>query len=744
MVANTNLNQERLVTNSSTRATGIKKLSTILIRQRFLILGISCLVMSIASLLAVNNKPDYQSYMQILVKSNLYEEPQSNEIEKDTNSGLTDFNLQGVDYNAQMKLMLSSKLINQAVDLLRPYYPNITSKNIKGRTEDGKKPPLEVTKLEDRKEVNQFSSQVFEISFNDADPVKAQRVLQALQKVYQEYNIEQQKERLKKGLAFFNARLPKVKKDLSQAEINLEKFRKKHNLLDPEVQSKILLESLADIQNQLQNTRAQLQDVQARYSSLEQKMAVSSQNAAISASLSQSPRYQSLLNEVQKTELALAKERLRYTDESPKIEVLEQQRQSQLKLLRREVERSLSDKTIKNSSNIESPLTTKQIVGVDPPLLQELIQLQTASLGLIANEKSLAESEQRIRSELSKYPSLIAEYNRLLPEVENHRKTLEQLLQTQQSLGLKIAQGGFDWQVLEEPHLQPSANDNRLLLLVGGLVIGPLLGVAVALTWGMFNRTIGSVQELQQLTNLRLLGLIPKLAPHNTKKRLPSLSMNGRRNLAPSLVETNTWLPCHETLDMVYQNIQILNYPFPCKSLMLTSAQTGEGKTTLALGLAASAAHMHRRVLLIDGNLRHPHLHKTLNLSNDWGLSLLLVDETNTDAQDYIQPIHPAIDILTAGPTPEDTVKLLSSQRMTELIKFFEQIYDLVLIDAPSILGTVDARILAALCNGIIMVGRIGQVSQAELIQATGILSQLNLIGIVANEVSNVQIGARG
>jgi polysaccharide biosynthesis transport protein len=740
MVANTNLNQERLVTHSSTRAIGIKKLSTTLLRQRVLILGISCLIMSIASFLAINNKPNYQSYMQILVKSNLYEEPQANDIQKDTNSELTDFNLQGVDYTAQMKLMLSSKLIDQAVDLLRPYYPNITSENIKGKTEDGKKPPLEVTQLEDSKEVNQFSSQVFEISFNDADPVKTQRVLQALQKVYQEYNIEQQKERLKKGLAFFNARLPKVKKDLSQAETNLEKFRKKHNLLDPEVQSKILLESLADIQTQLQNTRAQLQDVQARYSSLEQKMAFSSQNAAISASLSQSPRYQSLLNEMQKTELALAKERLRYTDESPKIEVLEQQRQSQLKLLRREVERSLGDKTIKNSSNIESPLTTGQIVGVEPELLQELIQLQTTSLGLIANEKSLAESEQQIRSELSKYPSLIAEYNRLLPEVENHRKTLEQLLQTQQSLGLKIAQGGFDWQVLEEPHLQPSANDNRLLLLVGGLVIGPLLGVAVALTWGMFSRTISSVQELQQLTNLRLLGLIPKLVPRNTKKRLPSLSMNGRPNLAPSLVETNTWLPCHETLDMVYQNIQILNYPFPCKSLMLTSALTGEGKTTLSLGLAASAAHMHRRVLLIDGNLRHPHLHNILDLSNDWGLSLLLVDETNTHAQDYIQPIHPAIDILTAGPTPEDAVKLLSSQRMTELIKLFEQIYDLVLIDAPSILGTVDARILAALCNGIIMVGRIGQVSQAELIQATGILSQLNLIGIVANEVSNAHI----
>jgi Mrp family chromosome partitioning ATPase len=128
-----------------------------------------------------------------------------------------------------------------------------------------------------------------------------------------------------------------------------------------------------------------------------------------------------------------------------------------------------------------------------------------------------------------------------------------------------------------------------------------------------------------------------------------------------------------------------------------------------------------------------------LQLCNDWGLSLLLIDDTNTQVQDYIQPIHPSIDILTAGPTPEDTIQLLSHNRMAELLKLFEQTYDLVLIDAPPILGTVDARILASYCQAIVMVARIGQVTSNQLKPAIEVLSQLNLLGIIANDVSNSQ-----
>ncbi|RCJ16695.1 chain-length determining protein [Nostoc sp. ATCC 43529] len=719
------MNQDQQVITSVKSRFNIRQLPTILLRQRFVILGVSCVVMSAASFFAVSAKSNYQSSMQILVSSNLSQGSQSNNITQDADT-------KTIDYSTQMKLMLSSKLLQKAVDLLHSNYPDITLEYLKGQKEYTKQAPLKVSLEQANTETELVFSQVFEVSFQDNDPVKAQRVLQALQKVYQKYNTEQQKERLDRGLAFVNTRLPEIKKEVSQADKNLEQFRKKHNLVDPEAQSKIVLESLADIQQQLQTTRAQLQDVNARYDSLQQEIASSSQqNAQLSSRLNQSSRYQILLNEIQKTELALAKERLRYTDDYPSVEKLKQQRQNQLTLLRQEV------KNVTNSGKDEK-LIQAGIVGVDPKLLDELILLQTNLLGLTANEKSLVQSEQRVRSELNKYPNLTAEYNRLRQKVETSHKALEQLLQAQQSLGMKISQEGYNWQVLEEPALGTYVGNNKLLYLLGGGVIGPLLGILAALILSKLNDTIYSAEDFNKLTNLRVLGTVPKLRSPDTKyskKHLLNLSWNHQRSLPPATVEASAKLPVHETLDMIYQNIKIFKYPLPFKSLMLTSAVPGEGKTTLVLGLVASAIRMHRRVLVIDANLQNPNLHKILELSNDWGLSLLLLDETTSDFQDYIQPIHPFIDVLTAGPVPEDRVKLLSSQRMKELIELFEQNYDLVLIDAPSILATVDARIIASFCNAIVMVERMGKVKQTQLIQAIEILSKLNLIGIIANEV---------
>ncbi|MBD2357008.1 polysaccharide biosynthesis tyrosine autokinase [Tolypothrix sp. FACHB-123] len=732
-MTNSSLNQGQMLNNSSPNAVDIKQLTTILFHRRYLTLGISCAVISVAGILAILAKPNYQSSMQILVSSKLDPGVGRNKVQRATDTKIKeDSQVQIVDYTAQQKLMVSSQLIQKAVDLLRPNYPNITLEDIKGKQGQNDKSPLNVTQIKSATGINDLNNQIFEVAFKDTDPVKTQKVLQALQTVYHNYNIEEQNERLNKGLAYVNARLPQVRKQVTQSEQKLEKFRKKYNLVDPEVQSKILLQSLADIQKQLQNTRTQLQDIKARQANLERKMLSSSEKSIVSSRLSQSPRYQNLLNEIQKTEIALTQQRLRYTENSPIIQTLKQQRQSQLALLQQEV--SLAEKN-RNTTNSPPPLITSgQIVGVDLKVVEEINQIQTTSLGLLANEKSLVEAEQKLKAELSKYPSLVAEYNRLLPEVRNSRQTLEQLLQTQQSLGMTIAQTGFDWQLLEAPEKGTYIGSGRLLLLGGALITGPILGILTALIWQIFHDVIYSPQQLRKLTNLRLLGAVPNIAKKSQNKRLFKLFRHQQQTA--NLVETSPGLPYHENFDLVYQNIQLFNYPVAFKSLMLTSTLAGEGKTTLALGLASSAAHMHRRVLVIDANFQHPSLHKILQLPNEWGLSLLLVDESNTSVADYIQPIHPDIDVLTAGPAPEDAVKLLSSGRMKEIVELCEQTYDLVLIDAPAILDKVDARIMASLCHGIVLVGRMGQVTQSELMDAREIFDKLNLIGAIANNVN--------
>ncbi len=749
------LERGKIIVVSRKSTVEVKKLSKILVRRRWQILSVYCIVMSLTSLLAFMTKPTYQSSMQIMVSSRSYEGGRSNSLQEGVENKVVDPTFEVIDRTPQLDLMLSSKLIQKVVDLLRSDYPDITVEDIRGKT--GKQGRLTVTKVESNTENNKLLTQIFELSYKDNDPVKAQKVLLAIQKIYQNYKIEQQQERLSREISFLNERLPKVRNEMVQAEEQLEKFRRKHNLLDPEIQGKILLESLADVSKQLRFTRAQLQDAQARYNNLKKELDSSSQNALISFRLSQSPSYQTLVNEIQKTELALTQERLRYTENSPAVQKLIQQRENQVALLQEEIEQTLGEKTealsdtllkqkhlfALESPAIESPLAMKgQMVGINSKLVEEVVEVQTTALGLRANEKSLTESEAQIRLELNKYPGLIAEYNRLLPFVETHRKTLEQLMTTQQSLGLMVAQGGYELQVLEEPQRGAYLGSNRFLIVLIGALLGPMLGVGTAVLSETLSDAISSPQDLQKLTNLRLLGTVPKLPSLSMEKRQFSLPFIVQRILTGLLTKAVPNEDCllvsqsHETLDMVYQNIQ-LGFSSPCKSLMLTSAIPGEGKSTLALGLAVSAARMHRRILLIDANLREPTLHKILDLSNDWGLSLLLVEETNTSAKQYVQPVHPSIDVLTAGPIPEDSVKLLSSTRMKELFEFFEKNYDMVLVDAPSILGTVNTRLMASYCKGVVMVGRLGQVTSTELVEATGILSNLNLIGIIANAVAH-------
>lgn len=739
-MATSHLNRKQVITTSKQSVFDLRQIATILFYRRFLILGVSCAVISVTSLLAVITKPMYQSSMQIMVTDDLDQELRSTQSQIqnqtqsqiDVTSELNNSDNSSREYTQQMKLMLSSKLVQKAVDLLRSDYPNITLEDIKGNSDTGKTGYLQIKPAEEKLSSNEVNNQVFIVSFKDPDPVKTQRVLQALQKVYQDYNIEQKNQRVNQGLAFVNNRLPRLQNETLAAEKRLAFFRRKHNVIDPQIQSKILLESLADIQKQRQTNRSQLETVENRYKSLEQKLASSQKNAQLNASLNRSSNYEALVNELRKTETNLAQERLRYTDNSPVVIRLKEKRQLQMALLQEQLQNQATN-TDKNTENL---------LTVDNKLSEELAGLSKQRNLLMNKENNLVKSEQEIRTQLNTYPSLISEYNRLLSDVKIQRQTLEQLVQFQQSLGLKIAQSGFEWEILEEPAVGIYIGTKKWLLIIGGIVTGPILGVIVALIWEMFNKAIFSPLHLQKLTNIRLLGSVPKLGKPSWKSRLKEILRQKQEKTASVIPENiipenKSKLSSHETLDMIYQNLQIFKNSLPFKSLMLTSALPGEGKTTLTLGLGASAANMHQRVLVIDANLRSPSLHKILGISNDWGLSLLLLDDIKTQFQNYIQPIHPSIDVLTAGPKPDDVTNLLSSGRLKELIESFEKIYDLVLIDTSSILDSVDARIIASVSNGIVIVGRIGQLTPHQLMQTTEILSQLNLIGIVANEVNN-------
>lgn len=697
---------------------GYGQLLAILIRRRYWLLGVLSVVLAITTIITLTTKPTYKSSMQLLVEPN-YEGKQQGS--KNAENEFADSKVE-IDYATQLNLMRSSQLIQKAVDILRPQYPKITVKDIKEA--------LVVNQLQEDK----VNTKIFEATYIDDDPIKTQTVLQTIKRVYQDYNREQQQLRLTKGLAFIDAQLPSLRETTGQTEAALDKFRKSQNLIEPELQAKALIESLKDVQYELRTARAQYLDAQARFQTLQKQVERSPQDAVVSSRLSESTRYQTLLNEIQKIELELAKERQRFTDDNPVIQNLLEQRQRQLALLQKEQQIVQGNNQPQNSTN-GNLLQKGQLGRLDVNLSSKLLEEQTNVLGWQARVQTLTQKAQQIQTELQRFPGMLSEYNRLQPQVKLNRETLEQLLKARQELSLEIARGGFDWQLVEEPQLGlqigPSLKRNLLL----GAVVGLMLGGIVAFIREMIDDAVHSSDELKKQVDLPLLGIIPQLTPTVRTEPIIHLPFRQQPILTSSTIELINWQPFRESLDLIYQNIQLVNSAISLKSLVITSSLAGEGKSAIALGLAISAARLHQRVLLIDADLRRPSLHKELNLPNDQGLSTLLTSDVSLRDEGSIQVSrqYNNISILTAGPTPLDPAQLLSSQRMRELMAIFEQSYDLVLLDAPPVLGIVDAILAASFCRGVVLVGRIGRVTRTELTQATNMLHKLNVIGVVAN-----------
>jgi polysaccharide biosynthesis transport protein len=712
---------------SSDNDQGYGQLLAVLIRRFPWFLAVFLSSIAVAAFMTKNTPPTYKSSMQLLVEPNYRAKTEGNG--NNSENQFTDPSTQ-VDTATQLNLMRNTEHVEKAVQELKSKYNDYKDINA-GQI----KRSIVLSQIKEKED--NVATKIFQVEYADLDPLKTQRVLQALQRVYIDYNQEQQKERLRKGLKVINEQLDKVRKDRAESEASLLRFRKTQNLTDPETEVKNLEQTLAGIEQERRTIRSQYQEALARYNSLQERLKRNPQTAILSARLSQSVRYQSLLNEIQKTDLELEKQRATFTDEAESVKKLLYQREQQLKLLQQE-----ASTTLGQNAGVLDPNAPLREQGndsqIDLNLASQLVESETSIKGFSARDQSLAGKEQQVRDQLKRFPALLAEYNRLQPLVKLNSQRFEDLSKSEQQLRQELDKGGFDWKVVEKPQEGSFMGPNMQQNLMLGGVVGLILGGITAALREASDDSVHTTAELEKQAALPLLGTTPKLPPAREKDSIIKLPFGKPEVLSPWTVQVLQSPPRWESLDLIYKNIELLNSVAMLKSLMVTSPLADEGKSALALGLAMSAARLHKRVLLIDANLREPSLHKQLNLPNEQGLSTLLVSDTPLPEQISVQSLGSSyIDILTAGPEPLDPANLLSSPRMEQLMAAFEGNYDLVLIDAPPVLGLVDALLTGSACRSVVMVASIGKVTRTQITQATTMLNKLNLIGVVANGVSN-------
>lgn len=192
-----------------------------------------------------------------------------------------------------------------------------------------------------------------------------------------------------------------------------------------------------------------------------------------------------------------------------------------------------------------------------------------------------------------------------------------------------------------------------------------------------------------------------------------------------------------EAYRMLRTNIQFFNVDNPLRTIAVTSATPGEGKTTTTCNLAVSFARNGQRVLIIDADLRRPAVHKAFRLPNTSGVSTALVS-TAREFDDFVQ--FSGIEnlwVLTSGPVPPNPAEMVGSQRMKQMIEHFSDVYDLVIVDSPPMLAVADPVLLGMQVDGVVLTMRSGKVTKETAVHAVRSLigGKCHLLGIVLNAV---------
>ncbi|MEM9542515.1 MAG: polysaccharide biosynthesis tyrosine autokinase [Cyanobacteria bacterium P01_E01_bin.42] len=690
---------------------------SVLRRRWWLFLLVGAAVTSSMAFRILNEIPLYKSSFRILIEPIASEET----FDRFSQRLVGRQSVTELDYETQIEVLRSPKVIEPIVERIRDRYPNLDYHGVMGGLSIGR---VDYTKI-------------LEISFQDSDPEKIKFILDAISAGFIEYSQIEQKTGKQKGLEFVQRQLPLLETQVNDLQQQVQKFRQQHNLLDPEVQGQRVADRLSQLRVSQQETSAELKASESLEQKLKGQLDIELDRAIVATSLSEAPRYQSLLNQLQEVETELAVESTRFTPSSPQIQVLRDRRNKILPLIRQEAIAVLGEEGAQeNLTNLNTSPNSIRL-----KLTQELIEATNQKQVLAVREAALTLAENQTRGEMQKFALLSRQYTDLQRELNVATEALKRFLSVKEDLEIESAQRTLSWEEIDAAELPvyPIApNVSRGLIL--GIFAGLLAGSGAALIAEKLDVRFHSPEDLKDNVGLPLLGVIPYRKDFKERKGSEKASPLSLRSFDRRYRAS----PFLEAFRSLNANLSFFTPDKPLQVLVVSSSVPLEGKSTTSVHLAQSAAAMGQRVLLVDADLRRPQVHAMTDLPNVWGLSHAI--SMDLEVEDIIQQstLDDNLFILTSGQIPPDPTRLLSSQKMKSLIDRLRQSFDLIIFDTPPMLGLADAKFLAGQVDVMLMVVRLGWTDRTLLKQVLENIkmSQTAPMGLVANGAKDFTSGS--
>jgi exopolysaccharide transport family protein len=536
---------------------------------------------------------------------------------------------------------------------------------------------------------------------------KAAKIANAVADAYIVDKMQTRFDQARRAADWLADRIKVMADEVRSAEQAVAAFRAKHNLLETAKGGTVTEQQMADLNTQLISLRAEVAEKRAKYEQAKALVASKGNIEAIPDVL-RSSVISSLRNQSAQVTTREADLLARYGRSHPQVVNVQAERRDIERQIRQEVERIIAN--LKNEYDVvqsrEASLTNS--LGA--------ISGQTGADNKVAVE--LRELERKATAARTLYESFLSR-----AKVAEEEATLSDR----------------DARVISPAMIPGAASFPRpSLFLALGLVLGLALGTAGGIGLELLAPGFVTPKQVEEVLGLPVLSSIPVLGEEQRR-------VNGSEVSVPRYIMSNPLSHASEAVRSLRTGVQMSNVDAPPKLIQVTSALPSEGKSTLALALAFSAATSGQRVLLIDADLRHPSTSQFFGLLNKPGLVECLVADI-----DYVDTLHKdpgsGLHVLSAGGRTHHPPDLLGSERMRRLVQAAANKFDYVVIDSPPIAPVVDAAVISQLVDRIVFTVAWKRTPRGAVVQAlrNSSLRTHKVAGIVLNMIDEKSMTSYG
>ncbi|OGS37594.1 MAG: hypothetical protein A2293_00295 [Elusimicrobia bacterium RIFOXYB2_FULL_49_7] len=540
------------------------------------------------------------------------------------------------------------------------------------------------------------------ISVTLTDPELSARVVNTLAQEFINYNNEVTRKDISDAIRYIEMQIEKTSRELKEREEALKNYQQDNRLIERMPESDSEVEKLTNLEIALQNTIVEITENDEKINQLTKLL--KQEKLYIEQSFTFDNTIETQLIDLN---VELARTLAEYGEQHRQVKQL------------KENIRKLTELAKQSRDGVNKISSTKSLNQNRIVLLQEYNDRTIAANSLRARrtayEKVLRELNESIKGIPEKYLLL----RRLQREKENVEKIYTLLQEKYQEQRIRYEMQSSDvvqWEVASIPK-SPIPQGSRFGFLIV-VVVGLIAGVGMVFAIEFLDQSIKSPQEIEEELQLPLLGIIPLM---NDEDKV--LALDSKSKILEPYRSLRT-------------NIRYTNLGADKRTLLLTSAIQGDGKTTKACNLAISFALDGKKVMIVDADLRRSSVHKLFNVEKENGLSEYL-----TLQADYAQVKKPAfngaISVVPAGKRPPNPAEILGSPRLQELIREGLSDHDLVIIDSPALVPVSDALLIAPYVSSTIIVGRAFKTPLKAMHFTKNSLQRVNtnIIGVIFNGV---------